>query len=210
MNSTLRIQLGFAYATDATVQETASAVLNNLWGNAAFPAVPVPSATLQTALDAYMTALAATTQGGTAATAAKNNARAAVVALLRQLAAYVQVNCGGDRAAAFSSGFKVVSTNRARTELSTPAIIALVNGGSGCLILRVKAVKHAKTYEVRIAAVAADGTPAPWQRAGFFSNSRAIPLTSLTPGVLYTVQVRATGGSTGYSGWSDPSSHMSL
>lgn len=210
MNSTPRIQLGFAYATDAGVQETALAVLKNLWGNAAFPAVPVPAATLQAALDAFTGALADTAQGGTAATAAKNNARAALVALLRRLASYVQTNCGGDRAAALSSGFKVVSTNRARTELSTPAIIALVNGGSGCLILRVKAVKNAKTYGVRIAAVAADGTIGPWEHAVTCPNSRAIPLTGLTPGVIYNVQVRANGGSTGYSGWSDPSSHMSL
>jgi len=35
-------------------------------------------------------------------------------------------------------------------------------------------------------------------------------MTNLTPGTTYNVQVRAIGGSTGYSDWSDPSSHMSL
>jgi hypothetical protein len=73
----------------------------------------------------------------------------------------------------------------------------------------VKAVKNAKTYEVRIAEVAADGTTGPWEHTVTCPNSRAIPLKGLKPGVTYNVQVRAIGGSTGYSGWSDPSSHMS-
>ncbi|MGH7976559.1 MAG: fibronectin type III domain-containing protein [Limisphaerales bacterium] len=35
-------------------------------------------------------------------------------------------------------------------------------------------------------------------------------LTDLTPGAMYSVQVRAVGGSTGYSDWSDPVSHMAM
>jgi hypothetical protein len=40
------------------------------------------------------------------------------------------------------------------------------------------------------------------------SAARKIILTSLTPGTVYNVQARAIGGSTGYSDWSDPSSHI--
>jgi len=43
-----------------------------------------------------------------------------------------------------------------------------------------------------------------------FTNSRSMPLNNLIPGTNYTVQVRAIGGSTGYSDWSDAVSHMSL
>ena len=39
---------------------------------------------------------------------------------------------------------------------------------------------------------------------------RTIPLNGLTPGGMYQVQFRAIGGSTGASGWSDPTSHRSL
>ena len=35
-------------------------------------------------------------------------------------------------------------------------------------------------------------------------------VNGLTPGVVYTFQVRAVGGSTGYSEWSDPVSHMAI
>jgi len=37
-----------------------------------------------------------------------------------------------------------------------------------------------------------------------------MPLNGLTPGTNYSLDVRAVGGSTGYSDWSDPVSHMSL
>ena len=37
-----------------------------------------------------------------------------------------------------------------------------------------------------------------------------MPVNGLTPGTNYTFQVRAIGGSTGYSDWSDPVSHMSM
>ena len=44
----------------------------------------------------------------------------------------------------------------------------------------------------------------------FPTNSRSMPLNGLTPGTQYQVQVRAIGGSTGYSDWSDTVSHMSM
>ena len=64
--------------------------------------------------------------------------------------------------------------------------------------------------EGRSAAVAANGTPGPWQSAGLFTNSRSTPVSGLTPGTMSTFQFRAIGGSTGYSDWSNPSGHMSL
>lgn len=49
-----------------------------------------------------------------------------------------------------------------------------------------------------------------WQSAGMFTQARRIVLTGLTPGVTYAVRVRAIGGSTGFSDWSDPISHMAM
>jgi chitodextrinase len=48
-----------------------------------------------------------------------------------------------------------------------------------------------------------------WVPGGVFTQARKIVVENLTPGTTYTFQVRAVGGSTGYSGWSDPVSHMS-
>jgi hypothetical protein len=43
-----------------------------------------------------------------------------------------------------------------------------------------------------------------------FPSSRALPVGGLTPGSNYQFQVRAVGGSTSYSDWSNPVSHLSL
>ncbi|NOS68990.1 MAG: fibronectin type III domain-containing protein [Verrucomicrobia bacterium] len=42
---------------------------------------------------------------------------------------------------------------------------------------------------------------------GCEANSGVL-LDGLTPGATYAVQARAVGGTTGYSDWSDPVSHM--
>ena len=206
----LRVFLGFTNAPDHNIEEVTGAVLGNLYGNASFPVPPVAQTALQTALDDFTAAIAAQAQGGTAATADKNNMRAVLVDHLRQLAGYVQANCGNDLATLLSSGFDAVSTNRASVPLSPPAIRDLLNGNSGQLLVRVTPVKNAKAYEVRFAAVAAGGVPGPWQSGSLFTNSQSMSINGLTPGTNYTFQVRAIGGATGYSDWSDPSSHMSL
>jgi hypothetical protein len=55
----------------------------------------------------------------------------------------------------------------------------------------------------------ADGSP-DWIASIFTGNSRHILFEGLTPGAMYTVQIRALGGSTGQSDWSDPVQHRSL
>jgi hypothetical protein len=62
---------------------------------------------------------------------------------------------------------------------------------------------RAYAYEVQIKSGAGN-----WQAAGLFTQTRRLVLTDLTPGTVYTVQARAIGGITGYSDWSDPSSHI--
>ncbi len=47
------------------------------------------------------------------------------------------------------------------------------------------------------------------QAVGVFTQSRMV-IPDLIPGTTYTLQARAIGGSTGYSDWSDPVSHMSM
>src|SRR5438445_9511133 len=90
MTHQLRVLLGFANAPDHQLEELASSVITNMTGNAAFPTPPVTMAALQVLLTAFTNAIAAQQQGGTAATAAKNQARQDLIDALRQLAAYVQ------------------------------------------------------------------------------------------------------------------------
>ena len=99
-----------------------------------------------------------------------------------------------------------MSTNRSQTPLDPPNILSIDNGNSEQLILKVKPIANAKCYEVQ------DSTDngATWTSGGLFTNSRAMPVNGLTPGKSYTFRVRAVGGSSGASDWSDPMSHMSL
>ena len=61
---------------------------------------------------------------------------------------------------------------------------------------------------MKSAVVGAGNTPGPWQPAGVYTNSRAISINGLTPGTTYMFEVRAVGGSTGYSDWSNPVTRM--
>jgi hypothetical protein len=206
----LRVLLGFTNAPDHSVEETAQAVLDHLYGNPAYPDPPVLQPALQAVLTAFSHAIAAAHQGGPADTADKNNKRDIVIDLLRQLAGYVQSKHGNNLATLLTSGFEAVSTNRSSSPLNAPTIKDILNGNTGQLILRVSPIANASNYEVRFAAIGAGGAPGPWQGGGVFGNSRSMPVNNLTPGTNYIFQVRAIGGSTGYSDWSDAVSHMSM
>ena len=107
-----------------------------------------------------------------------------------------------------SSGFQPAVNTRTRSPLANPSILDIGPGNSAEIVLRVTPIAHAKCYEVRSAAVGAGNAPGPWQAAGLFTNSRSMSVKGLTPGTTYVLQVRAIGGSTGYSDWSNPVSRM--
>ena len=46
--------------------------------------------------------------------------------------------------------------------------------------------------------------------AGMYQSISGMAVTGLIPGGTYNFRVRAVGGSTGYSEWSNPVGHMSL
>ncbi|MEI7731146.1 MAG: fibronectin type III domain-containing protein [Verrucomicrobiota bacterium] len=206
----LRVLLGFTNAPDHSLEETGGRVLAQLFDIPAYANPPVTKVALQAAVTDFTNAIAAQPDGGKAATADKNNKRAILVTLLRKLAGHVQEHCGDDLALLLSSGFEAVSGHSPSTPLPKPADVRVENGNSGQLKIRVKAIANARCYEVRYAVIAAGGTLGPWQMGGLFTSSRDILLDGLTPGTNYSIQVRAVGGSTRKSDWSDPISHMSL
>lgn len=211
----LRVLLNFAQASDASLQERGQSVHDSLYSSPLWtvppnPAYPVTQAAVNTANDALAAANAAAEMGGPVDTALKNGKRDDLITLLRQLAGYVQENHGNDLAKLLASGFEAVSTNKASVPLEKPAIKEIINGMSTELIVRVGRIANAKAYEVRYALIGNGGTPGPWQTGQLFTSSRGMKVTGLTPGGMYTFQVRAVGGSTGYSDWSDAVSHMSL
>jgi len=200
-----KVSLGFANLSDMELDNFAQAVGDAMAGNATYPSPPVTLASLATARDDFTAKIAAAQVGGPAATAAKNNSRQVLIGMLRQLAAYVQINCNNDQALLLSSGFQMQSTNRASVQLDKPEGLAIKNGSSGQLVGSVTPVKNTNMYEGRIKGATGD-----WLPSVYTGDSQHIIFDALTPGVVYTAQVRALGGSTGQSDWSDPSSHMAM
>ena len=198
-----RVSFGFTRLADADLAAFVENVITKLTGNTSFPAPVVSIAGITAALNAYTAALAAAAQGGKLATATKNAAQEDLIALLRKEAAYVQSIAGDDLPKLLSSGFEAVSTNRVQTPLAKPVIDRISNEQSTQLSLRLQPIENARAFEVRMSF-----NSGVWQAVGTFTQARQIVIEHLTPGTVYTVQARAVGGSTGYSDWSDPVSHM--
>ena len=204
----IRIADGLRTQSAERLITTAGTIINGMTGNPSFPSPPVDMKTLQAAVDDLTAALAAQPQGGPAATAEKKSKQEALIVLLRRLRHYVEDHCGNDLSVLLSSGFQAAVTTRVRSPLANPSILKLGLGDTTELVLRVTPIAHAKCYEVRMAVVGAGNTPGPWQAAGLFTNSRSMTINGLTPGTTYMFQVRAVGGSTRYSDWSNPVSRM--
>ena len=210
MTQQLRVRRGFRNSNDQQIIATAGAVITGLTNNQAFPTPPIEVAKVQEQLDQLVAAIADLPHGGAAATAHKNNKRDALVATLRKLTHYVEDASNNDPAVLLSSGFTAVSVSRTQSALPTPSITAIDNGNSSQLLVRVGAVRYARCYELRSAAIAADGAPGPWQPNAIFTNSRSMQVNGLNPGTKYAFQVRAVGGSAGFSDWSNPVTRMSM
>lgn len=198
-----KVSLGFAALSDSDLDAFTENVIKGMTGNAHYTTPIPPLTVLSTGLAAFTGALAAAAGGGKALTAAKNEQRQNLLAILRQLAAYVQGACFNDLSNLLSSGFSATSTSRTQSPLVQPKILGITNGVSTTLTLNVTAVSNAKSYEVRFST-----TPGTWQDGGTYTQARRLVVPGLTPGTVYALQVRAVGGATGCSDWSDSITHM--
>ena len=103
-----RVSLAFAERTGEYILVFGRNVVTQLTGNPNFT-TPFPAlATMTTALDTFETAIAEALDGGRQAFAARRAAKASVLSLLRQLAAWVQAHSLGDVNILITSGFEPV------------------------------------------------------------------------------------------------------
>jgi len=168
-----------------------------LTGNASYPDLIVPVPTITTARLAFQAAVVAARNGGPEQTSDKKAKRLILDGLLRKNAGYVQGIAGDNLTVLLSSGYSATSKNRARLPLPKAWITSLVNSYSGMLILNIEPMLNARSYEVQLK------NGGNWALVGTFAHARRILLQSLTPGESYSVQIRAVGGTNGYSDWSD-------
>ena len=199
MQLNLKVARDFIKYSDPGLDEFTHGVVLGLTGNTAFPTPPVKPTDLD-ALDlAFRAAIAAAT-GDPADTAAKNDAREAVLDALRKNANYVQTIASHNMQMLLSSGFYAASTNHSQSPLDAPVITELDNLATSQVLLRLTPLTNAKAYHVQ---TSVDGGKT-WQDGGIYTQARRIVLTGLTSGTTYNVRARAIGGSTGCSDWSKP------
>jgi hypothetical protein len=163
---------------------------------------PNPSPTLpvvQAGVDAFNVAIANAAKGGTELTAIKNAKRAELVSLLRQLASYVTVACGGNMATLLSSGYPIQKPTRTPMGLLPAPVTPVVAQGtaSGSMDASTTPLTGAYTYNWRLALASAPATDVQTAQ----TTAASTEFDGLTPGQTYIVQVNAVG-SAGTSDWS--------
>ena len=203
--SNYRVSLSFVQLSDGALNDFTDGVITGLDSNPKFPTPPAPVGALTDAKTSFSEAIGNAALGGKPATALKNNAREALLALLRKDAAYVQLMAGTDLAGLLSSGFNSTSTNRSPSPLAKPVIENVDNLQSTKLMMRLKPDRNARAFEGRRRRAGGD-----WEPAGIYTQGRRILQEGLIPGTMYDFQFRGVGGSLGYSDWSDTVSHMAM
>jgi Fibronectin type III domain len=205
--------LGVTNLSDADYVSRVNAVYDGMNGNAAYPSPPVDMPGFKAAIDAYTAAVAAALGGGTAAITARNKRRADVTIMFRLLGHYVESACKNDRPTFVSSGF-VASSSGQKTPpqpVAVPVIGSVDQGNTGQLLVTIKPVAKARSYDIRFGSVpaagAVGGTNISWTTISVASTKPATPINNLMPGTTYTFQVRAFG-KLGFSDWSDSVNRM--
>ena len=137
-------------------------------------------------------------------TLAKNDARAALTALLRELSSYVQLACKGDLTKLLTSGF---STQKAvRTPigiLPPPSVTVKLGQRSGDLAAKAAPMVGAAIDNWRVSLATSPAAAVLTAQTTAASNT----FSGLTPGVVYQVSANAVS-SAGASDWSDPATPM--
>jgi hypothetical protein len=193
--------IGFLTAdSDAQLATNTDTIITAMTGNPKY-ATPSPTlAVITTARNEFTTAIANAADGGKELTAIKNAKRAALCALLRELASYVAVACKGDLADLLSSGFPIQKPNRTPAGvLPAPATPVLTLGArTRELDATTERVPNGFVYNWRAALASA-----PTQYVKLMQTTAAsTTFVGLTPGQIYLVGVNVVG-SQGPSDWSD-------
>lgn len=191
-------------SSDAALAVAIGRIIDGMTGNATYP-TPVPAlAVVAAARDGFVAAVNALNRSR-AGTVRRNQARAAVIQLVRDLGLYVQHTCAGDMAKLLSSGFPAQKPKRQPGGvLLAPQNVRLRTARvPGQLLARCAVLDQAKAYQWRFASALA---PTAWTQLDPVTSA-SITLQGLTRGTDYIVQVRAFG-TRGASDWSNAATLM--
>lgn len=200
-----RVALSFARKPNTDLIAFVRNVIAMMTDNTTYPTPQPALADITTSVNAFEGAVHDALDGGRIAIATRNAARVELLALMRQLAAYVQGNCNADLLALLSSGFEAVRAPSPVGVLPAPQNPRLVlPGTSGMLTLRFDRVASALNYSIQTAA-SADG---PWEDWDLSSTTR-VDIDGLTPGQVLWARACANG-TAGASDWCGPATGMAV
>jgi hypothetical protein len=207
----LKPVLGVLGISDSELLSRLNAVHDHMLNNPAFPNPPVDMAGFKAAIDAYTAAEAAARDGGKSAIVQREKRRMDAIIMFRLLGRYVETACKNDLATFMSSGFVVAITGQKTPPqpVDVPSITAVDQGSTGQLLVSIKPVKRARTYDIRYAPEPAAGAAINWTTVSVASTKPATPINNLTRGVNYIFQVRAFG-KLGFSDWSSSAERMCI
>ena len=197
-----RVSMQFVQTPDSQLVELSNGTITGM-NVPAFAAAPITTAAMTALQTDFVQKLAAARNGGRVEIAEKNVSRTALIAALRQNANFVQMIADTDMPLLLSSGYKAVSTNRTSGPLTKPVITNVDNFQSTVLMIGADADSRSRAQELRFRTGAGE-----YKSGGVHTKAKRMMLEEVVPGTTYEVQTRSVGGTTGYSDWSDPVSHM--
>jgi hypothetical protein len=206
----IKASVAFLGLTAQELIVQARKVVDSMPNNPLYSGATIDAPTLAGAIDGYIASVAEATDSKKAV-AEREKQRMALIRLLRQLAHFVEVACKDDMAAFMTSGFQPVTYTRTVPQQLPPASITKVEQrNTGQFLVRVKPLPKARMYQIQYAPVGAGGAPpASWTQVAIPSATKPAVLNNLTPGVTYSIQVRAYGV-LGYTEWSDAVTRMAI
>ncbi|WP_293302396.1 hypothetical protein [Pedobacter sp. UBA4863] len=142
-----KLILDYSKLSDTALNQKAFNVKNALTDNVNFP-VTVPTLSDFTSLQqSFEEGITKSVNGDRIQIALKNQARAALLAGIRQLALNIDAQANGDRAKLLSSGFDLAVSNEHPSTITAPIDFKLLDGlNAGEMKFTFKRVLHAVSY----------------------------------------------------------------
>jgi len=194
----------FSGVADTDVVARGNAIQTSLTGNSHFANAPVDLAVLKTNLDTLAALIAQAADGSKKVIAEKNKQRATVIDMLRLLGRYVEIQSQGDMSIFQTSGFQAASTTKASAQPLSEKIRKIDHGtNSGQVLIWVRSIRGALSYQIRYAPVVNGVTSANWTEQLVTQVKSPVVLTGLTPVTTYAFQARAALKGNTYTDWTD-------
>jgi hypothetical protein len=143
-----RLRTGFGRFSDTGFLTFSKSVLQKMTDNPNFPTPQPTLVVVGGAIDDYDTALANAVDGNKQDTEIKNQKRAALDSILKQLASYVELVADDDEAVLLSSGFELIKTPEPAGPLGPAQNFRVEAVDKGQLKLSCDANKLAKIYKM--------------------------------------------------------------